>query len=107
MIERMYPGVHLAEVPFEAKPIDGVPTAQPGAGTPAWTDHNTHDPGITLLELFAFLSEPLLFRTDLGAPSSRWIGETEKNLSTRFDAAASSDATLHYDESASLFGKEP
>ncbi|MQA90381.1 MAG: putative baseplate assembly protein [Gemmatimonas sp.] len=30
--------------------------------TPEWTDHNPSDPGITLLELFAFLGENLLFR---------------------------------------------
>ncbi|HEX8391830.1 MAG TPA: hypothetical protein VF665_05660, partial [Longimicrobium sp.] len=30
--------------------------------TPEWTDHNPGDPGITLLELFAFLGENLLFR---------------------------------------------
>jgi hypothetical protein len=30
--------------------------------TPEWTDHNGSDPGITLLELVAFLSENLLFR---------------------------------------------
>ena len=27
-----------------------------------WTDHNPSDPGITLIELFAFLAENLLFR---------------------------------------------
>src|SRR5262245_5458260 len=32
--------------------------------TQQWTDHNLHDPGITLLELFAWLSEMLLFRLD-------------------------------------------
>src|SRR5436853_7725614 len=25
--------------------------------SPPWTDHNVHDPGITLLELFAWLAE--------------------------------------------------
>src|SRR3954468_20466143 len=30
--------------------------------TPEWTDHNPSDPGITLLELFAYLGETLLFR---------------------------------------------
>jgi hypothetical protein len=30
--------------------------------TPEWTDHNPTDPGITLLELVAFLGENLLFR---------------------------------------------
>jgi Baseplate J-like protein len=29
---------------------------------PEWTDHNASDPGITLLELFAFLGENLLYR---------------------------------------------
>src|SRR6266568_2308896 len=29
---------------------------------PEWTDHNPSDPGITLLELFAYLGENLLYR---------------------------------------------
>lgn len=29
---------------------------------PEWTDHNVHDPGITLLELFAWLGDMLLYR---------------------------------------------
>ena len=32
---------------------------------PQWTDFNTHDPGITLLELFAWLSESLIYRLNL------------------------------------------
>jgi predicted phage baseplate assembly protein len=31
---------------------------------PDWTDHNTHDPGITLIELFAWLAEMDLYRLD-------------------------------------------
>lgn len=31
---------------------------------PSWTDHNPSDPGITLIELFAFISEILLYRAD-------------------------------------------
>ena len=31
---------------------------------PMWTDHNTSDPGITLVELFAWLTEMDLFRLD-------------------------------------------
>jgi len=31
---------------------------------PAWTDHNPSDPGITLLELFAFLAEAALYQLD-------------------------------------------
>lgn len=30
--------------------------------SPAWTNHNVSDPGVTLLELFAFLGESLLYR---------------------------------------------
>jgi predicted phage baseplate assembly protein len=30
--------------------------------TPEWTNHNTSDPGVALLELFAYLGESLLFR---------------------------------------------
>lgn len=31
---------------------------------PAWTNHNPSDPGITLVELFAYLTEMLLYRLD-------------------------------------------
>lgn len=33
--------------------------------SPAWTDHNESDPGITIVELFAWLSEIALYRIDL------------------------------------------
>ena len=73
-----YPGVYVTEVASEAKPIEGVSTStadcigrdtiaalqrlsQPPA--PDWTEHNTHDPGIALLDLLAWLAESLLYRT--------------------------------------------
>src|SRR4051795_11757422 len=31
---------------------------------PEWTDHNPADPGITLVELFAWLTEMLLYRVN-------------------------------------------
>lgn len=31
---------------------------------PRWTDHNPSDPGITLVELFAWLTEAVIYRTD-------------------------------------------
>jgi hypothetical protein len=34
------------------------------AQAPEWTNHNASDPGITLLELFAWLTEMLLYRAD-------------------------------------------
>src|SRR5215813_7063947 len=30
----------------------------------AWTDHNAHDPGITLIELFAWLTEQDIYRVN-------------------------------------------
>jgi len=36
-----------------------------------WTDHNVHDPGITLLELLAAMSEQTSFRIDQVPPSHR------------------------------------
>src|SRR5947209_5477238 len=30
--------------------------------TPEWTDHNVSDPGVTLIELFAWMTEMLLYR---------------------------------------------
>jgi hypothetical protein len=38
---------------------------------PDWTDHNPADPGITLIELFAWLTEMLLYRIDQVTDSSR------------------------------------
>src|SRR5438093_6668667 len=33
--------------------------------TPEWTNHNDSDPGITVLQLFAFMTENLLYRANL------------------------------------------
>jgi predicted phage baseplate assembly protein len=38
---------------------------------PEWTDHNPSDPGITLLELFAWVSEILMYRLDRLSPSTQ------------------------------------
>ncbi len=35
------------------------------AYAPEWTNHNAADPGITLMELFAYLSEILIYRLNL------------------------------------------
>jgi hypothetical protein len=32
--------------------------------TPEWTNFNESDPGVTLIELFAFLTENLLYRSN-------------------------------------------
>jgi hypothetical protein len=46
-----------------------------------------------------------LFRIDLSAVVSKYIGETEKNLRRVFDAAESGGAVLLFDEADALFGK--
>jgi hypothetical protein len=46
-----------------------------------------------------------LFRIDLSAVISKYIGETEKNLRRVFDAAEEGGAVLLFDEADALFGK--
>jgi SpoVK/Ycf46/Vps4 family AAA+-type ATPase len=46
-----------------------------------------------------------LYRIDLSAVVSKYIGETEKNLRRLFDAAEETGAILLFDEADALFGK--
>lgn len=46
-----------------------------------------------------------LYRIDLSAVVSKYIGETEKNLRRLFDAAEDGSAILFFDEADALFGK--
>ena len=46
-----------------------------------------------------------LYRVDLAAVVSKYIGETEKNLSKIFDDASASGAILFFDEADAMFGK--
>lgn len=46
-----------------------------------------------------------VYRIDLSAIVSKWIGETEKNLRRVFDAAEEGCAILQFDEADALFGK--
>ena len=77
MPEYLAPGVYVVEVASGIKPIEGVKTSNTtlrniarditrnlGAGSPLWTDLNHSDPGVTLLELFAWLTELLVLRTN-------------------------------------------
>ena len=47
----------------------------------------------------------MLYRIDLSAVVSKYIGETEKNLRRIFDAAEMGGAILLFDEADALFGK--
>jgi hypothetical protein len=46
-----------------------------------------------------------LLRIDLAATTSKWIGETAKNLSAAFDAARRAGAALLFEEADALFAK--
>ena len=72
MPEYLSPGVYVEEGDARVHTIPGVPTAVDflvaeirkfvASQVPEWTDANGTDPGVTLLELFAWLSENLLYR---------------------------------------------
>jgi hypothetical protein len=47
----------------------------------------------------------VLYKIDLSAVVSKYIGETEKNLATIFEEAEASNAILFFDEADALFGK--
>jgi hypothetical protein len=79
MVEYLHPGVYVTEIPFHAKPIDGVNTSTADGditqaaehsaplSAPDWTQHNDSDPGVTFSQLFAWLGESLLFRAPANA----------------------------------------
>lgn len=46
-----------------------------------------------------------MYRIDLSQVVNKYIGETEKNLKTLFDAAEAFDVILFFDEADSLFGR--
>ncbi|HTO49826.1 MAG TPA: hypothetical protein VML91_19490 [Burkholderiales bacterium] len=78
MPEYLHPGVYLVEVDTQATPVAGVFASTEAllgpllafwqervrTRVPGWTDHNASDPGITLLELLAWLADLAIFRAD-------------------------------------------
>lgn len=74
-----------------------------GIATLFWGDSGT---GKTLAaEVLANTLGLALFRIDLSAVVSKYIGETEKNLRKVFDSAEELGAILLFDEADALFGK--
>ena len=59
----------------------------------------------TLAALIAQQSGKEVYRIDLSMIVSKYIGETEKNLSRVFDAAEHKNWILFFDEADALFGK--
>ena len=74
-----------------------------GLASPFWGEAVT---GKTLAaEVLASRLRLALYRVDLSAVVSKYIGETEKNLRQVFDAAEARGAILLFDEADALFGK--
>jgi hypothetical protein len=79
MPEYLAPGVYLEEYDADPQPIPGVSTSIDDATAhalierfkdlvpPDWTGFNESDPGVTLANLFAWLTENLLYRTGSAA----------------------------------------
>ena len=91
------------------RPADEMESRTHAAGTPAPT-------GVTALfagsdrakQAAVALADELgreIYRVDLSRVASKYIGETEKNLSRVFDAAESAGWVLFFDEADALFGK--
>jgi hypothetical protein len=59
----------------------------------------------TTAEAVAHALRQDLYRIDLSAVVSKYVGETEKNLSAAFDEAERAGAVLFFDEADSLFGR--
>jgi hypothetical protein len=77
MAEIRYPGVYVVETEASVTPIPGVDTVMDDETfaalvrdlhrtvhqyAPAWTDFNVHDPGVTLVQLLAWLAEAAGYR---------------------------------------------
>jgi hypothetical protein len=56
-------------------------------------------------QLAQALAQHLGYRVNLGAVTSKYIGETEKNLERLFAGANHAGAILFFDEAESLFGQ--
>ncbi|HMQ35597.1 MAG TPA: putative baseplate assembly protein, partial [Chloroflexaceae bacterium] len=61
---------------------------------PEWTDHNVHDPGITLIELFAHMVETMLFRLNR-VPEKSYITFMEL-MGVRLQEAAAARTDLTF-----------
>jgi hypothetical protein len=102
MPEYLAPGVYLEESEAGVKPIPGAPTSTIDIETaralvtaiesivertqPNWTRSNDADPGTTLIELFAWVAEGLLFQSG---------GYSERRRKTLLDAVADAVALAH------------
>ena len=115
------PGVYIEEVPTQPQAITGVSLSSPrdlsalrtiaerarkspADGPVLFTGPNGEAKLSAARALAGKLQRPF-YRIDLAAVVSKYIGETEKNLSVIFDSAEEAGAILFFDEADALFGK--
>ena len=82
----------------------GIASAPPGTGITALF---VAPDRATAMKATAVLANELgrdVYRVDLGQVVSKYVGETEKNLSRVFDEAQRAGAVLFFDEADALFG---
>jgi predicted phage baseplate assembly protein len=65
-----------------------------------WTDHNVHDPGITFIELFAWLVEMQIYRLDQVTEKNKLKFLKLLGIQPRHATAASTDATFSFSDSS-------
>ena len=114
-------GVYIEEVPTQPRPITGAALSSPrdlsalrtiaararkspSGGPVLFTGPNGKAKLSAARVLAGKLRRPL-YRIALSAVISKYIGETEKNLSVIFDSAEEAGAILFFDEADALFGK--
>lgn len=68
--------------------------SQIGLRCPEWTDHNVSDPGVTLLELFSYMTEMMLFQLNQ-VPDKNYIKFLEL-LGVRLEMPRPANADLRY-----------
>ncbi len=76
-----------------------------GAGVPALFSGPPGTGKTMVAGLIARELELELYQVDLSKVTSKWVGETEKNLGRVFDAAEEGHGLLLFDEADSLFGQ--
>ncbi len=74
---------------------------------PEWTDHNVSDPGVTLIELFAWMTEMLLYRVNQ-VPAKNYIKFLEMlGLKLRPPQAAEANVTFYLSAPLDELSSEP
>ena len=72
--------------------------AQIPVHAPEWTDHNIHDPGITFIELFAWLAEMQIYRLDRVTEKNRLKFLKLLGITPGHATAASTDAVFSFSD---------